>query len=95
MRIYRLVIVGLVLGLLVTPIAWADSEAGEEQGLWGLDWVDEVVSWVVGLITEGPDPIGTDLELLSPADPTANELQTTSSDEDRTVAIDPAGNKAN
>lgn len=95
MRIYRLVIVGLVLGLLVTPIAWADSETGEEEGLWGLDWVDEVVSWVVGLITEGPDPIGigTDTELFSLADPTASEFQSTPPpDEDRQASIDPASN---
>lgn len=93
MKIYRLVIVGLVLGLLVTPIAWADSETGAEEGLWGLDWVQGVVSWIAGLITEEPDPIGTDVGLLSPAEPTELELQSTPSDEDRTVAIDPAGNK--
>jgi len=91
MKIYRLVIVGLVLGLLVTPVAWADSETGEEEGLWGLDWVDEVVSWIVGLVTEEPDPIGTDIDLFSLGDPTGNELQSTPPpDEDRQASIDPA-----
>lgn len=91
MKIYRLVIVGMVLGLLVTPVAWADSDAGEEEGLWGLDWVDEVVSWIVGWVTEEPDPIGADTDLFSLEDPTGNEFQSTvPSDEDRQTSIDPA-----
>lgn len=92
MKTSRLVIVGLMLAVLVTPIAWADSEPAEGDGIWGLDWIGSFVSWVSGLITEEPDPVGTRTELLSPVDTSGQELQSTPSDSDRQGSLDPAGN---
>jgi hypothetical protein len=95
MKVHRLVIVGLLLALLITPVAWADSQADHDDGTQVLDWARDIVSWIVGLIIEGPDPVGidTDTGLLSP-DPTADELQSTSPDGDRAGTLEPTGSTA-
>jgi hypothetical protein len=95
MKVHHLVIVGLLLALLIAPTAWADSQADHDDGTRVLDWARDVVSWVVDLIIEGPDPVGidTDTVLLSP-DPTADEFQSTSPDGDRSGAINPNGSTA-
>lgn len=94
MKASHLVIVGLILGLLITPIAWADSESNGDEGWWGLDWVESVVTWISGLVTgaPAPDPVGLDTGLLSPLDTSGQELQSTTTDTDRQGSLDPAGN---
>lgn len=94
MKAFRLVIVGLVLALLIAPIAWADSESAGDEGIRDLDWIESVVTWIAGLVTEEPDPTGTTTELLSPVDPSGEEFQSEPSEGERQGGLDPAGHTA-
>ena len=94
MKASHVVIVGMIFGLLITPIAWADSESTGDDGVRGLDWVENVVTWIAGLVTESPDPTATTTDLFSPVDESGEELQSTPSEGDRQGGLDPAGNTA-
>lgn len=87
----RLIVVGLLLSLFVTPIAWAEgTTAGQDEGSWS-DWLQNVVSWIQSII-EGPDPIPQDGHPLDLQD-SQDAVQSVPGEEDRTGAIDPAGSK--
>lgn len=94
MKASRIVIVGLIFGLLMTPIAWADSDSPGDDGVRALDWVESVVTWITGLVTEERTPTAPSTELLSPLDGSGEEFQSTSSDGDRQGGLDPAGHTA-
>ena len=87
----RLILVGLLVSLLTTPIAWADTTAGQDEGLWSFDWLRNVVSWVQSII-EGPDPIPQDKSPLDLQD-SQQEAQSVPAEEDRSTGIDPVGSK--
>ena len=87
----RLILVGLLLSLLLVPwtSAWADTES--QDGLVWNDWVDTVVQWVVGLVTDGPDTETLTFE----APNSENELQTqVPTDQDRHGGLDPDSHSA-
>jgi len=89
MKVRRLLMVGLLLSLLVSPLTWADTTAGDEEGFWGIDWLQNLVSWAQSII-EGPDPIPQNpLELEDPQ----QEVQSIPNEQDRDGAIDPSGVK--
>ena len=94
MKVRRLILVGLVLSLLLSPITWAqDPSSDEGESFWGLDWLRTVVSWVQSII-EGPDPIPQDIDPFQLQSTTQLDTQTAQSGTtDRGGEIDPIGSK--
>lgn len=94
MKIRRLVSVGLLLTLLAAPIAWADDSSGQasgqDEGFWGLDWIQSVVSWVKSIVDD-PDPTTQDVGLLDPTSTQEQYQSTPTDDSDRSGALDPQG----
>lgn len=87
-----IVVVGLLVSVLSTPIAWAEDGRQEAEP----GWWETVVRWITDFATSGADPIGSPDDAQLRLEPTADyeSISATPEEEDRQGSIDPVGTSA-